>query len=259
MKEIINELSRIQKALIAPKDKLNEFAKFQYRNAEGILKAYKKVAGESALLTTTEMVLVGSRYYVQAKATIYLGDQFISATALAREVEEKKGMDPAQVTGSATSYATKYALCGLLAIDGEDDPDSYNENAAAQTTAKPKANPFPTPARSQAPAQPARPTQAQAQEHGARLAETPVAAAKSEATQNQKPEPSVDDLTMRDWLKDQNFQWSDLGKAIERMYEGKKSSWKDLTPKQKAAFVASEKLEALETIITAAIRPAKTQ
>jgi hypothetical protein len=247
MKEIINELSRIQKALIAPKDKLNEFAKFQYRNAEGILKAYKKVAGESAILTTTEMVLVGSRYYVQAKATIYLGDQFISATALAREVEEKKGMDPAQVTGSATSYATKYALCGLLAIDGEDDPDAYNENAAAQATAKPKANPFPTPARSQAPVQPAR------------LAETPVTAAKSEATQNQKPEPSVDDLTMRDWLKDQNFKWSDLGKAIEKMYEGKKSSWKDLTPKQKAAFVASEKLEALETIITAAIRPAKTQ
>lgn len=248
MKEVINELSRIQKALIAPKDKLNEFAKFQYRNAEGILKAYKKVAGESAILTTTEMVLVGSRYYVQAKATIYLGDQSISATALAREVEDKKGMDPAQVTGSATSYATKYALCGLLAIDGEDDPDAYNENAAAGVV-KPKANPFPTPARSQAPTQPARPAQPA----------QPMAQAQPAAQPSAKPEPSADDLTMRDWLKDQNFQWSDLGKAIEKMYDGKKKGWADLTPKQKAAFVASEKLEALETIITAAIRPAKTQ
>lgn len=122
MKELIN----IQAGLKAPKDKYNSFGSFNYRSCEGILEALKPhLKDESCtLIINDEIMLVGDRYYVKATATLRNSTgESVTATALARE-EDKKGMDAAQVTGAASSYARKYALNGLFAIDDAKDPDT---------------------------------------------------------------------------------------------------------------------------------------
>jgi hypothetical protein len=125
MKEII----QIQSRLVAKKDKFNKFGGYSYRSAEGILESLKPLLKEqNCYLTISDRVEErGSRYYVVATATLYNADgASVSATAEAREEETKKGMDAAQITGSASSYARKYALCGLFAIDDGVDPDMTN-------------------------------------------------------------------------------------------------------------------------------------
>jgi hypothetical protein len=124
-------LVKIQAELKAPKGQFNAFGKYKYRNAEDIIEAVKPILCKygTALVITDEVVQVGDRIYVQATATLLDDtDNIISSKGWAREEEVKKGMDAAQITGSASSYARKYALNGLFAIDDTKDADSTNEH-----------------------------------------------------------------------------------------------------------------------------------
>lgn len=137
MSDIVLKLSKVQEKLYAPKDKTNDFGKFSYRNAEDILRAVKPLlANEGLAVTMTDDVeIIGSRYYM--KSTVSVAEaktgESVSVTAWAREPETRKGMDDAQVTGSSTSYARKYALCGLFAIDdGTQELDSADNRTEEQ-------------------------------------------------------------------------------------------------------------------------------
>lgn len=117
-------LIRIQKELKAPKGQFNQFGNYKYRSCEDILEAIKPLLGGAVLLLSDEIVEVGTRVYVKATATLTEGDKSVSVTAWARESDSRKGMDAAQVTGSASSYARKYALNGLFLCDDVKDADS---------------------------------------------------------------------------------------------------------------------------------------
>lgn len=121
-------LAKIQSLVKAPKGQLNKFGNYKYRSCEDIVEAVKLVINPLGffLTLTDEIVLIGTRVYVKATATLSNGEQTYSATAYAREEETKKGMDGAQVTGAASSYARKYALNGLFAIDDTKDADAMN-------------------------------------------------------------------------------------------------------------------------------------
>jgi len=122
-------LSEIQSKLHAPKGQTNAFGKYKYRSCEDILSAVKPLLIEFgvSLIITDEMVLIGDRYYVKASALLEDGKGFTAkAEAYAREPLSKKGMDEAQITGATSSYARKYALNGLLAIDDTKDADSQD-------------------------------------------------------------------------------------------------------------------------------------
>lgn len=123
MTTLVKKLSEIQKKLNAPKGQFNSFGKYHYRSCEDILMAVKPLLDGLVLTVNDDMVLVGDRIYVKATATISDGETSISTSAFAREAEDKKGMDSAQVTGSTSSYARKYALNGLLLIDDNKDAD----------------------------------------------------------------------------------------------------------------------------------------
>lgn len=129
---------RIQTELNAPKGQYNSFGKYNYRSCEDILHALKPLLAEAGftLVITDEIVMVGSRYYLQATCTIRDGGGKVIAEnkAYAREAEAKKGMDESQITGTASSYARKYALNGLLMIDDTKDADT-DENAKVKKEA----------------------------------------------------------------------------------------------------------------------------
>jgi len=120
------KLSQIQSEVKAPKGQFNSFGKYHYRSCEDIVEAVKPILNKHgfALLLTDEVVEVGGRVYVKATATITDGKEIYTATAFAREEETKKGMDASQITGTASSYARKYALNGLFAIDDTKDADT---------------------------------------------------------------------------------------------------------------------------------------
>ena len=134
MSDLKLALAKIQKDLNAPKNQYNKFGKYYYRSCEDILEGLKKVLGECVVTVSYDMVLVGSRIYVKATATISLGTESESVTAFAREEENKKGMDSAQLTGSTSSYAGKYALNGLFLIDDNKDPDSNESNEQSKSS-----------------------------------------------------------------------------------------------------------------------------
>ena len=127
-KTIYEKLLAVQNELKAPKDKINNFGGYNYRSCEGILEAVKPLLQEQELMLTIkdEVVNIGDRYYV--RATVLLDDISsngeIAITALAREEEAKKGQDGSQITGTASSYARKYALNGLFLIDDTKDADT---------------------------------------------------------------------------------------------------------------------------------------
>lgn len=118
----------IQAKLKAPKGQFNKFGNYNYRSAEDILEAVKPLNVEQGLLLTLtdEPVLIGDWHYIKAVASITDGEGRLNITAYARESENKKGMDHSQITGTASSYARKYALNGLYLID--DNKDSDNED-----------------------------------------------------------------------------------------------------------------------------------
>lgn len=132
-KAIQTKLLNVQAELRAPKSQYNSFGKYAYRTAEDILEAAKPLLLKHGLTLTIsdEPVVVGERFYIKATATILCEDDSISVNAYAREENEKKGMDAAQLTGATSTYARKYALCGLFCIDDNKDADT----ASAATTA----------------------------------------------------------------------------------------------------------------------------
>ena len=133
MKELIN----IQHSLKAPKGQRNDFGKFNYRSCEDILETLKPLLHENNcyLTLSDEILSIGNRFYVQATATLTNSEGTqITTRALAREEDQKKGMDGSQVTGAASSYARKYALNGLFCIDDTKDADT-NEHRKQQETA----------------------------------------------------------------------------------------------------------------------------
>jgi hypothetical protein len=138
MSKVTTKLQAIQSSLNAPKNLENKFGNYRYRSAESILEALKPHLEEhQAILTLSdEIVEVGGRVYVKATATFTADDQTVSTTAFAREAEDKKGMDSAQVTGACSSYARKYALNGLFCIDDTKDADA-TETHGMKEPAKP--------------------------------------------------------------------------------------------------------------------------
>jgi hypothetical protein len=107
---------------------VNTFGKYKYRSCEDILEAVKPLLGDLVLTISDDIVEVGGRVYVKATVSIYSGSGTLSTTAFARESETKKGMDDSQITGSASSYARKYALNGLFCIDDTKDADATNQH-----------------------------------------------------------------------------------------------------------------------------------
>ncbi|HBG5346436.1 TPA: ERF family protein [Clostridioides difficile] len=130
------KLVNIQSALKAPKNQFNSFGKYNYRSCEDILEGLKPILKEEKALVILDdkVVQIGTRFYVEATATLIDAEtgEKVSAKALAREDETKKGMDLAQVTGSVSSYARKYALNGLFCIDDTKDSDATNTHGKEQ-------------------------------------------------------------------------------------------------------------------------------
>lgn len=125
----MKELITIQSELKAPKSQFNKFGGYKYRKAEDILEAVKPLLAKQkcTLTITDDVVLIGNRIYVKATATIKNEKgECETTTGWAREEETKKGMDGSQITGASSSYARKYALNGLFAIDDNADSDTTN-------------------------------------------------------------------------------------------------------------------------------------
>lgn len=122
----MESLVRIQKELKAPKSQYNSFGKYNYRNAEDILEAVKPLLEDAILTINDDVVEIGGRVYVKATATLTDKTMSVSASAFAREPLTQKGMNDAMCTGSASSYARKYAMNGLFCIDDSKDVDHDN-------------------------------------------------------------------------------------------------------------------------------------
>lgn len=141
MNNLKTKLLSIQAELKAPKGRYNNYGGFNYRSAEDIMEAVKPIcATHGVVLTITdEIVYLGERYYVMATACLAdcESDEQIEVRAFAREAEEKKGMDDSQVTGATSSYARKYALNGLFAIDDTKDADTDEYNTITKGEKKP--------------------------------------------------------------------------------------------------------------------------
>ena len=134
---IYEKLLSIQTELKAPKSQYNSFGKYNYRNCEDILEAVKPLCAKYKAVSVMgdEVIQIGERYYIKSTARLIdlESDGVVENTAYAREEAEKKGMDGSQVTGASSSYARKYALNGLFAIDDTKDSDTTNNG---QTTPK---------------------------------------------------------------------------------------------------------------------------
>jgi len=133
-------LNYIQVNLNAPKNQFNKFGGYAYRSCEDILSALKPLLKETGAYLVIEDGIeeINGRIYIRATASLYYKDGVVSTMAYAREPENKKGMDEAQITGASSSYARKYALNGLFAIDDTKDPDYTNTHGKETTTKKTK-------------------------------------------------------------------------------------------------------------------------
>lgn len=129
-----NPLAEIQAKLKAPKGQFNSFGKYHYRSAEDILEAVKKVVNPMgfSITLTDDLIFADGRWYIKSVAELTNGREIFSSIGLAREEETKKGMDGSQITGAASSYARKYALNGLFAIDDTKDSDATNDHGKSQ-------------------------------------------------------------------------------------------------------------------------------
>lgn len=135
---IYTKLMNVQNELKVPKNNTNTFGNYKFRNAEDILEALKPLLKKhnATVIITDDVVTTGNRYYI--KATVKFIDtetgEMIETSALAREEETKKGFDASQITGSTSSYARKYALNGLFAIDDTKDSDTTNKHLKDEPT-----------------------------------------------------------------------------------------------------------------------------
>ena len=132
MSDLFKKLLIVQMALKVPKSQYNNFGKYHYRNAEDILETVKPLLSTQELTMTIsdELTMVGDRYYIKATVTLYDPENNSEhhVDGYAREEESKKGMDSMQLTGATSSYARKYALNGMFAIDDTKDSDATNEH-----------------------------------------------------------------------------------------------------------------------------------
>ena len=138
-KTLQQKLIEIQAELKAPKSQFNKFGGYNYRNCEDILEAVKPLCAKHEIvpLLSDEIVMIGDRFYIKATAKVTDGKDEIATTAFARESKDKKGMDESQITGSASSYARKYALNGLFCIDDTKDAD-FMDNSQSNKQQQPK-------------------------------------------------------------------------------------------------------------------------
>lgn len=138
-KTLQQKLIEIQAELKAPKSQFNKFGGYNYRNCEDILEAVKPLCAKHEIvpLLSDEVVMIGDRFYIKATAKVTDGKDEIVTTAFARESKDKKGMDESQITGSASSYARKYALNGLFCIDDTKDAD-FMDNSQSSKQQQPK-------------------------------------------------------------------------------------------------------------------------
>lgn len=136
---VLKKLVKIQTSLKAPKNQHSTFGDYKYRSCEDILEAVKPLLSEQqcAIFLTDTVKVVGERYYIEATATIFdvESEESFTTVALAREEEKKDRMDRSQSTGAASSYARKYALNGLLAIDDSKDADGLEPDKVVSKTA----------------------------------------------------------------------------------------------------------------------------
>lgn len=138
MKEFIKRVAKIQETLKAPKNQRNNFGNYNYRSCEDIMEGLKPILDGLVVTVGDDIKMVGDRIYVVATATITDGENSLTNTAMAREALNKKGMDESQITGTASSYARKYALNGLFMIDDTKDADSMdNSNNQSKSNSKP--------------------------------------------------------------------------------------------------------------------------
>lgn len=137
---IYQKLADIQANMKCPKNLYNSFGKYNYRNAESILEAFKPYGAKAnlLLLLTDDIKQVGDRIYVMAEAKMIdlESETSVSTYGFAREAEEQKGMDAAQITGCASSYARKYALNAMFLIDDTKDPDTDEHRTEAENRSK---------------------------------------------------------------------------------------------------------------------------
>lgn len=138
----VNKLTAIQTKLRAPKSQMNKFGGYAYRSCEDILEALKPILAEEdcKLILKDDVVLIGERYYIKSTAELYYNDQLLgSSCGWAREASEAKGLSPAQISGSAASYARKYCVSALMLCDDGKDDDSrppVNHNRDERTPAE---------------------------------------------------------------------------------------------------------------------------
>lgn len=137
--ELFKKLIEVQMELKAPKNQRNSFGNYNYRSAEDILEALKPIlAKHEATVILSDKIIVKENMWTYAEATATFVDietgESVSSNGYAREAETKKGMDPSQITGSASSYARKYALNGLLLIDDTKDADTDEQHIQTTTT-----------------------------------------------------------------------------------------------------------------------------
>lgn len=142
-KTLQQKLIEIQAELKAPKSQYNKFGGYNYRNCEDILEAVKPLCAKHEIvpLLSDEIVMIGDRFYIKATAKVTDGKHEIATTAYARESKDKKGMDESQITGSASSYARKYALNGLFCIDDTKDVDFMDNSQNSKSQQQPKPQP----------------------------------------------------------------------------------------------------------------------
>jgi hypothetical protein len=142
-KAVYAALLAVQQNLKAPKGQYNSFGKYKYRSCEDILQAARPLCNENGLVLTVsdEIISMGARFYVKAtsKVTDIATGESVENVAYAREDDTKKGMDAAQITGACSSYARKYSLCGLFAIDDNKDVDTEEYQGKKQETKQPPA------------------------------------------------------------------------------------------------------------------------
>lgn len=137
---VYETLAKVQADIAVPKSRTNKFGGYSYRNAEDIMEAVKPACLEhnAAFFVSDSVEFIEGRFYIVATATFSADGETVQAKGYARECDAKKGMDEAQITGSASSYARKYALCGLFGIDGQDDPDAMDNRDQGKQQAKPR-------------------------------------------------------------------------------------------------------------------------
>ena len=135
---IHKKLAKIQQELHAPKGQRNNFGKYNYRSCEDILEAVKPLLGECIITISDDIREIGGRIYVESIATLSDGETAVVARGFAREPVSRKGMDDSQITGSASSYARKYALNGLLLIDDTKDADTRDNSVQSKPSIHPE-------------------------------------------------------------------------------------------------------------------------